>query len=351
MLEALSFDDISLPVLYSEVRSRGDTDLSTYICKGANPLKLQIPIVSTPMKTVTGHKMAAAMGKLGGSGVIHRFFRDGESEKSIKEQAEEVKLAGKDNNVGAAIGVRKGWERRTEALISAGAAYIMVDVAHGNHILQVELLKEYKRLFQNYPIIAANVADADGVKRVADLGAEGVRIGIGGGSLCTTRIQTGFGIPSASSIMHCRKGVEEIRRDGYEIAILQDGGIRNAGDIVKSLALGADAVIIGSLFVGCPESAAPTTYGDNQQPFKMYMGSASAENKGEQRYVEGSKKDVPIKWSIEDEINHLVQGIQSGLSYAGALTLTELEENVRGKILRVTQSGINEAQPHLHSRR
>lgn len=348
--EALSFDDITLPVLYSQVRSRGHVDLSTFVCKGDNKVKLNIPIVSTPMKSVTGSEMANKMAELGGTGVIHRFFKGGEGEKSITAQAREVSKAcqGALGPIGAAIGVRKGWEQRTEKLIDAGAHYIMVDVAHGNHILQEELLKEYKRLFPNIPIIAANVADYHGVCLVADLGAEGVRIGIGPGSLCTTRVRTGCGIPSATSIMDCRKAVID---HNYNIAILQDGGIRNSGDIVKSLALGADAVIIGSLFVGCPESAAPQVYDENQRAFKLYMGSASAENKGEQRYVEGTKMDVPIKWSIVDEVTHLVQGVQSGFSYCGAFTIPELRSNVKGKIMKVTQGGFNESLPHLRYRR
>lgn len=342
--EALTFDDVLLVPKYSTVSSRKDVDISSFIvppASDAQTIKLEAPFVSSPMATVTGHKMARAMvDYCGGVGVIHRFY-PGDEEKSIAAQAEEVRLT--LDKVGAAVGVTGMWQKRAETLIEAGADFIVVDIAHGNTKKHIDMLLEFVKLFPGVPIIAANVADADGTKRVCDTGAHGVRCGVGQGGLCTTRIMTGFGVPSVTSLMWCAQAINE---GGYNVSLLQDGGIRYPADIVKSLALGADAVIMGGLLAGCTEAPGEVMHNVYEnRSYKRYMGSASFSAKASNRFVEGAEKIIPANGPVRTVLEGLSDGVRSGFSYCGARNIIELRDNAQ--FVKVSQNGLKESHPHL----
>lgn len=337
---ALTFDDVTLVPQYSEVMSRSDVDITTFITKNPN-IKLDIPIIASPMKTVTEDIMAQKLSDLGGIGFIHRFHPGLTVDESIQQQAKQIgKINGK---VGFAIGVSEDWRTRVEACLEAGGDVVMVDIAHGNHLHQVNLIREFKKYYPEIPIIAANVAEEDGVRRLCDLGVNGIRVSIGPGSLCTTRVMTGFGIPSITSLMNCRKVVRE---EGYDVTLFQDGGIRNPSDLVKSIAAGADAVIIGGLFSGCSETPGDPTFNSYTGTFeKKYMGSASEGNKGNRRFVEGAEKPVPVKGSITEIVRTLTDGLRSGLSYGGSHNLEEFRR--KAQFVQVTANGLREGHPHM----
>jgi len=338
---AYTLDDLSLVPAYSDLSSRRDVDLTTFLTRDPD-IKIKIPIIASPMKTVAGYELANALTKVGGVAVIHRFHAADEDD-GIKLQVEELNKC--TGLVGVAIGVRGKWRTRVEKAIENGAAFIMVDIAHGDHQLQYDLISEYKKTYSDMPIIAANVVTPEAVNALCDLGVNGIRINLGNGSLCTTRLMTGCGVPSATAMLECRKVVND---KNYNTALLFDGGIRYPGDIAKAIGLGADAVIIGSLFAGCRESAAPIIYDDLGRPNKLYAGSASFHNKGERRFVEGTKKMTSLKWSVVDEVQYLVDGIQGGLSTCGCRNIREMQNTAR--FVRVTQNGVFEALPHLLSR-
>jgi len=342
MKHALSFDDVLLVPKYSEVLSRTKVETETFLTKTPD-LKLKIPIISSPMTTVTEDKMAQALADVGGVGVIHRFHSgEGEDEMcGIKEQVEQVKKV--KGLKGFALGINGLWQTRVELNIEAGADFAMIDIAHGNQIRHLEVIKEFKKRWPHFPLIGGNVADGDGVRNLCDAGVDGIRVGVGGGSLCTTRVMTGFGVPSITSLQLCRKVIDANR---FEVTLIQDGGIRFPADLVKSIAAGADAVILGGLFAGCIESPAKPNYNPYTRQFESkYMGSASAAAKGKREFIEGAEKTVPVKGEVSMLIQHLVEGLQSGLSYAGAHNLKQLRENA--EFIQITQNGLNESHPHL----
>jgi IMP dehydrogenase len=240
MLEALTYDDVLLLPQYSDIRSRSEVDISTDL---GNGLELSLPILASPMDTISGVGMAVGMSNAGGSAIIHRY-------NTMAKQAELIKLAKANGaeQVGFAVGVGDDLLHRADACLSAGGDFICVDVAHGHHIMMKEALTLLRREFPpDIHIMAGNVATIAGVNDLADWGANSVRCNIGGGSICSTRVQTGHGAPGLHTISDCA-------RTDRNVAIIADGGIRNSGDIVKAFAAGADAVILGSLLAGTRET-------------------------------------------------------------------------------------------------
>ena len=340
--EALTYDDVLLQPQYSEIRSRKEIDVGTDLGRG---LKLSLPIFSSPMDTITGGHMASSMYKLGGVGIIHRY-------NTIEEQvlqvvrAYEYSVNSTSPILGAAIGISGDYIERATALLAAGVDFLCVDVAHGHHILMKEALQKLRNLTDEFHIMAGNVATLQGVNDLADWGADSVRCNIGGGSICSTRVQTGHGLPGLQTIFECSK-------TDRDVAIIADGGIRNSGDIVKALAAGADAVMCGSLLAGTTESPGDVFEDRDGFRYKSYRGMASKEAqmkwKGKYSSFEGVASRVPFRGSVVKILEDVERGIRSGFSYSGALNLKELQH--KAKFVRQTTAGLGESNTHINTRK
>ena len=344
----LTFDDVQLVPQYSEVISRATNNLSTRISKR---YALKIPILATPMDTICESRMAIAMMQQGGAGVIHRFL-------SIKDQVTEIQKVYEfrkreypstkscANPIIAAIGITNDYIERAVALAEAGVNILLLDVAHGYHILMknaMEKLKnEIKSKFSRVDFIAGNVSTYGAAFMLCQWGADGIRVGVGGGSLCSTRKNTGHGIPMISSISECAQAVE-----GFRVPIIADGGIRNSGDISKAIAAGAESVMLGSMIASTEETPGAVFRGHNGKMYKTYRGSASIESKidrGEKRNIEGVATIKPYKGSVEFVINEIKDNLKSALSYSGVTNIRDFITN--SEFIKITNAGIIEASTH-----
>ncbi len=358
----LTFDDILLLPGYSDF-SRSQIDLSTKLTK---KIKLQIPFVSAPMDTVTESKLAISLAKLGGIGIIHRNL-------TIENQAKEVKkVKAQKLIVGAAVGA-SSFEKRAEALVKAGADVIVVDSAHGFSKSVIDAVKYIKKNFKNIEVIAGNISTAGGAKALIVAGADGLRVGMGPGSICTTRIISGMGVPQITAIMETSKIAKKAN-----VPIIADGGIKYSGDMIKALAAGASTIMMGSFFASALESPGKIVILKREQvphrflsifekkqrrfSFKEYhaMGSPSAMKRGAKVKSEGEfhNKDykdrvliaegveglVPIKGSVQDLIDQAIGGIKSGMYYTGAKNIRELWD--KAQFIKITQASLTESHPH-----
>lgn len=336
---ALTYDDIQLIPKFSDVESRSSIDLSTPLTVNYT---LQIPLIASPMDTVCDSKMAIALMQIGGAGCIHRFMTIDAQSHHVSLVKENTDLCNWGNinsseiPIVAAVGVNGDYLERAQELTKAGANVILIDVAHGHHTFVREAIRNIKSKC-HVDIIAGNVATKQAALDLEIWGADAIRVGIGGGSLCTTRIKTGFGVPNVTAIRECTH---------VNVPLIADGGIRNSGDIAKALAVGANSVMLGSLLAGTKESPGKiveTTSG----LYKRYRGAASLETKSihgqAERNVEGESTMVPFKGSVNFIIQGLLDGIRSACSYAGAHSLEEF----RPEYTIVTNAGITEAKPHL----
>lgn len=336
MEQALSFDDVLLMPQYSDIASRSEVDTGSAM---KSLRKFSLPIISSPMDTVTGEDMACAVSRAGGVGILHRY-------NTIEEQCAMVmSITTKGQDVGAAIGVGDGFLERAKALARNGASFLCVDVAHGHHSSVKRALKSLKDTFgDSMHIMAGNVATLEAFNDLADWGADSVRVGIGGGSICSTRVQTGHGMPTLQSIVNC--SVSD--RDALLVA---DGGIRNSGDIVKALAAGADFVMIGSLLAGTDETPGEIL-NTKEGKKKVYRGMASKEAqtawRGRVSSIEGVSHVVPYKGPVEEVLHDLGVGIRSGLSYSGARSIRELQ--AKAWFIRQTSAGTVESSTHIKAR-
>jgi IMP dehydrogenase len=467
----LTFDDVLLMPKRSPVRSRGDVSTATRLSRRIN---MEIPIVSANMDTVTEWKMAVAMARAGGIGIIHRFMtaeREAEEVRRAKraeshiveapmtvpcgatireardvmarhgigglvvvdddgrpagiitqrdiqfatngddvctlmtpagrmvmapddtslEEARRIlhehrleklplvdrngRLAGlittkdilrllqhptatKDHKgrlrIGAAVGVQAGYLERAELLVDAGADALVVDIAHGHSDNAISAVRELRKAFSDVEIIAGNVATAEGTCDLIEAGADAVKVGVGPGSICITRIVTGFGVPQLTAVAECAEAAAP-----YGIPIIADGGIRNSGDVVKVLAAGAASVMVGSLLAGTDESPGVVVLRNGRRT-KVSRGMASlgaamdrpdrqSDAEGDDpswaRVVaEGVEAAVPYRGSVDDLLHQLVGGLRSGLSYGGARGIEELQANA--EFMMITQAGMDESRPH-----
>jgi len=300
-----------------------------------------LPFISANMDTVTGEKMAEAMAQEGGLGVIHRFM-------SAQDQSAMIKRLKKNGLlVGAAFGVKEGEMERAELLSSAGADLLVLDIAHGHSVLAIESIREIRRRLPKVFLVAGNVATAQGVIDLARAGADAIKVGIGGGSVCTTRMTTGFGVPQMTALWAC---VPAARKMG--VGLIADGGIRSSGDIVKALAAGADAVMIGNILAGSDQAPGEEIVKQGVR-FKKYRGMSSYEANLyrqdrsvnlEELIIEGVSGLVPCRGDVHQIIHQLEGGLRSGLSYAGANNLSELRKNAH--FIRITAAGREENGPH-----
>ena len=341
LTQALCFDDVLIKPRYSEITSRKEIDVSANLGK---ELVLDVPIISSPMDTVTGVEMAVNMSLLGGLGIIHRYNSPNE-QATLVEKCLNYRLASGNSqpiNVGFAIGVGDDMLIRAQKCLRAGASVICVDVAHGHHVLMRHALKVLRNTFGNdIHIIAGNVATLDGFNDLADWGADSVRVGIGGGSICSTRIQTGHGMPTLQSTLDCS-------RSDRDANLIADGGIRNSGDIVKCLAAGADAVMLGSLLAGTTESPGGIELINNKR-VKVYRGMASKDAqinwRGHYSSVEGVTSHVKCQGPVENVIAELKNGLRSGLSYSGCKSVSEFQ--ARAEFIQQTPLGQKESSTHI----
>lgn len=333
--KAIAFDDILLVPQHSSVNSRKNIDLSMNI---GNESYLHTPIIASPMDTVCESDMAIAMAKNGGIGIIHRFM-------PIEKQVFEVsKVASQGLAVGAAIGAKGDFEYNVLRLIAVGASLILIDTANGHSDYAIEATKKLKKLVkESTHIMVGNVSTGEGYKKLAKAGADSVRVGIGGGSVCTTRLVSGHGVPTLTSIMDVKETKD---RNDINVGIIADGGIRNTGDMVKAFAAGADAVMLGSMLAGT-EEAPGEVYQDNSGQYKIFRGMASAEaNKGKDIAVaEGVSRKIPFKGSVNSIIKDIRGGLGSGCSYSGVAKLEELYVNAM--YLKVSTLTIKESRPHV----
>ena len=336
MKQGLTYDDVLLEPQYSDITSRKQVSLKTDLGKG---IELRVPIIASPMDTVSEANMAWGMGMAGGVAIVHRY-------NSILEQAAMIASLPKDINIGAAVGVGEDMEQRANAAADAGAKIICIDVANGHHVLVKQALTKLKIIFgDSIHIMAGNVATLEAFNDLADWGADSIRCNIGGGSICTTRIQTGHGVPGLETIFQCAKSDRDAK-------IIADGGIKNSGDIVKALAAGADAVMLGSLLAGTDLSPGETFKDPSGQMRKVYRGMASAEAqkdwRGRVSSMEGISSSIPYKGLFPDVLQELERGIRSGLSYSGARSIKELQ--AKAKWIRQTHASIVESSAHITRR-
>ena len=339
--EGLTFDDVLLVPAYSEVLPR-EVSLKTRFTRH---ISLDIPVASAAMDTVTEAPMAIALAKEGGIGVIHKNM-------STELQAAEVAKAHNAGcRVAAGVGITADALERTTALVEAGVDAIVLDSAHGHSKGVIKALKKIKAAFPTLDVVVGNVATYDGTKALIDAGADAVKVGIGPGSICTTRVVAGVGVPQLSAIFDAYKAAE-----GSDVPIIADGGLRYSGDIVKALAAGADCVMCGSILAGSEETPGEVIEDfKNGKKFKIYrgMGSIDAMEAGSRdRYFqtgamklvpEGIVGKVPYKGKVADIIYQLMGGLRSGMGYSGAKDLDTLKT---AKFVRITQNGVIENHPH-----
>ncbi len=341
--EALTFDDVLLLPKYSNVLP-SKTNIFLQLTKN---ISLKVPFLSSAMDTVTESKMAIAMAKEGGLGVIHRNL-------NTKNQSLEVKKV-KQNKlfVGAAIGTNKEDIDRAKSLITNGVDLIVIDTAHGHSEKVLKILTKIKKITKNIPICVGNIATGEAAKKLYNSGADIIKVGIGPGSICTTRMVAGVGVPQISAIIEVKKALNK-----KNIKIISDGGIKFSGDIAKALAAGADAIMMGSIFAGTEESPGKK-FRFKDKIYKEYrgMGSIGAMSAGSaNRYFQKNFKDktkfvpegvegrVEYKGKISKIIYQLQGGLRSSMGYIGAKNLKEI--NKKAKFIKITKAGFYESMVH-----
>ncbi len=344
-LTGLTFDDVLLVPQYSEVVPT-EVDTTGFFTK---TIKLKEPIVSSAMDTVTESKMAIALGQMGALGVIHKNF-------SVEKQVAEVSSAKKAGVlVAAAIGATGDFFERAEALVKAGADALVVDTSHGHSKRVLEAVKKIKKNLK-VQVVAGNVATYEGAMALVKAGADAVKVGIGPGSICTTRMVSGCGVPQIYAIQEAVRACK-----AKKIPVIADGGIKYSGDITKALAAGAACVMVGSLLAGTEEAPGevfedPPTGGGKQYKSYRGMGSLGAMNEGSKdRYgqekvvggklvPEGVEARVPFKGSVVKIIEQLTGGLRSGMGYVGAKNILELQK--KAKFVRISPAGLRESHVH-----
>ena len=359
--EGITFDDVLLIPAESHVLPN-EVDLSTQL---APNLKLNIPLISAGMDTVTEGRMAAAMAKMGGLGVVHKNL-------SIQAQADEVRLAkntpvtaedthaavDKDGKllVAAAVGVTSDTFERAEALYEAGADAIVIDTAHGHSAGVLRKIKEIRDHFPHNTLIAGNVATGEGTRALFEAGVDVVKVGIGPGSICTTRVVAGVGVPQLTAIYDAADVAREFGKP-----IIADGGIKYSGDVVKALAAGGNAVMLGSMLSGTEEAPGDVQQGADGRLVKSYrgmgsVGAMSQQHGSSDRYFQGGVNEanklvpegieavVSYKGTVSNVVYQILGGLRSGMGYCGAENIDKLIKTAQ--FVRISNAGLRESHPH-----
>ena len=341
--EALTFDDVTLTPQYSKVLP-SDVSTKTYLSKN---LHLDIPIISSAMDTVTESKMAIAIAREGGIGVIHRNL-------SIDRQIKEIQnVKSKGLKVGAAVGTNESEFSRVKNIIKLGVDLIVVDTAHGHSQKVADIIMKINKIkTKKTTLCAGNIATANAAKFLCKLGVDLIKVGIGPGSICTTRLVAGIGVPQLSALLDVKKGLKK------NVKMISDGGIKFSGDIAKALAAGADAVMVGSLLAGTSEAPGKIIKKKGKL-FKVFrgMGSVGAMNKGSaDRYFQKKQKDkskyvpegveglIKYKGDAKKTLHKLVGGLRSSMGYLGAPQIKILTKNA--KFVKITKAGFYESMVH-----
>ncbi len=336
----LTFDDVLLVPRRSTVRSRGLVSVSSQLSRN---ISIGIPIVAANMDTVCESEMAISLGRLGGIGIVHRFL-------TIEQQAAQIaRVKAEGVQVGAAVGTDNDSVERARAMVDAGVDVLVLDIAHGHSDHAIDTVLALKKMFPSTDLIAGNVATREGAEDLARAGADAVKVGVGPGGVCTTRLVAGVGVPQLTAVSDC---------SGLDVPVIADGGIRTSGDISKALAAGAQSVMIGSMFAGTKESPGEI----EQSPHglvKRVRGMASfealerrAHREGtefdaeyfEQRAPEGVEGTVAYKGSVGPLVQKLLAGVRSSMSYLNATTISEFQANAQ--FIRITNAGLTESHPH-----
>ncbi|MBX3022253.1 MAG: guanosine monophosphate reductase [Bdellovibrionales bacterium] len=330
----LTYDDVLIVPSKSAVRSRKDPSLSTQITRR---YRTELPFISANMDTVTESAMAIAMNNMGGLGILHRFM-------SIEEQVQEVRKV-KDSGakiLAASIGVNEEGRARAEALVKEGVNILTIDIAHGHSVAMIETLKWLRAKFDDrVDLIAGNVATPEATEELIAAGADAIKVGIGPGSMCTTRIITGAGVPQLTAVAWCA----QVARS-HGVPVIADGGLKASGDVVKALAAGADSVMLGSLLAGTLETPGSIHHGK-----KHYRGMASRAAQVSWRgglpegmAPEGEATSIPVKGHVKDVVLELAGGLRSGMSYINAVELAEIPEKAR--FMEMSSNGYRESGAH-----
>lgn len=354
--DALTFDDVLLVPQYSEITP----DMSDVSTKLTNTFKMNVPFLSAAMDTVSEHKLVTALALAGGLGVIHKNM-------SIADQAKEVEMVKNyefDNEknkrvlidkkgrlcVGAAIGVTADMMDRVHALMDAGVDVFVLDSAHGDSKNIINAIKNLRLEYPSMELIAGNVATYEGALDLMKAGASAVKVGMGPGSICTTRIIAGIGVPQLQAVMDCARASKEMN-----VPIIADGGIKYSGDVVKALAAGANTVMLGGLFATC-EEAPGDIYESNGKKYRTYRGMGSIEamakgstdryfQTGHKKFVaEGVQGIVEVKTTVEELVFQLIGGLKAGMGYCGSKDIPTLQE--KGTFIKITNNALLESHPH-----
>ena len=331
--KAYTYNDVLIIPSKSDMRSRKDPDLTSRLTKS---ITLEIPFVSANMDTITEAPMAQAMAKEGGIGILHRFM-------PIEDQVTQVRQMKEQGveHVCASVGVNQDFKERTQSLTEAGVDVITVDIAHGHSVAMLETLKWIKDNHPGVEVIAGNVATPQGTLDLIEAGADAIKVGIGPGSMCTTRVITDCGVPQLTAVALC---AEEAMK--HNIPIIADGGIKTSGDIVKAFAAGATTVMLGSILSGTLETPGEIRHGK-----KLYRGMASKSAQESWRggvpkgmAAEGESTYVSIKGHVRDVINELSGGLRSGMTYINANSLNEIRD--KAQFMEMSGMGMAESVAH-----
>lgn len=354
--DALTFDDVLLVPQYSEITP----DMADVSTKLTNTFKMNVPFLSAAMDTVSEHKLVTALALAGGLGIIHKNM-------SIADQAKEVEMVKNyefDNEkykrvlidkkgrlcVGAAIGVTADMMDRVHALMDAGVDVFVLDSAHGDSKNIINAIKNLRLEYPSMELIAGNVATYEGALDLMKAGASAVKVGMGPGSICTTRIIAGIGVPQLQAVMDCARASKEMN-----VPIIADGGIKYSGDVVKALAAGANTVMLGGLFATC-EEAPGDIYESNGKKYRIYRGMGSIEamakgstdryfQTGHKKFVaEGVQGIVEVKTTVEELVFQLIGGLKAGMGYCGSKDIPTLQE--KGTFIKITNNALLESHPH-----
>jgi len=342
MEKAYTFNDVNLIPKFSRIYSRGECDTGTTFCG----VPLSMPLVPANMQAIVGKDMLKTMNDYGSIGIMHRFNGWFEELESAMEDPDSTALF-----YGASVGINNTEEELDKLFsLTQPPAFILIDVAHGHHMRVDHAIGEVKETVDGIPIVAGNVATKEGALFLAECGVDAIKVGVGNGSLCETRIRTGMGIPQFSANQNISRALQEA--DMGDIQIIADGGVESPGDVAKAIGAGADLVMSGNFFSGTKETPLSLLKsGDWKSPtlYKQYMGSASYaakhENGAKTQHIEGNAKLVPYRGSCVRIMQEVENGLKSAMSYVGARNIKEFQ--AQASFVLVTHNGTREATPYL----